>query len=293
MSVLNWYILNRAYPEVSMILGYSTEEIIECCLGYIEDKVGIGLPVPHVLGRLEGVGLVGRKTFIDKDFKGVQQAHYSILQHLTIMTPLVDEHLSMICAESNGCPDDWIMREHMHQLTSWSKGLDLSDGETVEEQMIKRLAAGPSSQVTSWQGYDINGYLFYTAAKDKKTVSQNSGVHIEALDKRIGQSTIYYGFIDDIWKVHYGSNIHVPIFRCRWVKHPRGVEVDGYGLMIVDLNNVGYKDNPWILASQVAQVLYIADLAKKTKHVVVTGKQDIIGVDGIDDVEEYIINTMK
>jgi len=26
----------------------------------------------------------------------VQQAHYSILQHLTIMNPLVNEHLSMI-----------------------------------------------------------------------------------------------------------------------------------------------------------------------------------------------------
>ena len=54
----------------------------------------------------------------------------------------------------------------------------------VEEQTIKRLAAGPSTQVTSWQGCDINGYLFYTAAKDKKTVSQNSGVRIAALDER-------------------------------------------------------------------------------------------------------------
>jgi hypothetical protein len=70
--------------------------------------------------------------------------------------------------------------------------------------------------------------------------------------------------------VHYSSNIQIP----------KGVEVDGYGLMIVDLNNVGYKDDPWVLASQVAQVLYIADPAKKTKHVIVHGKQDIIGVDG-------------
>jgi hypothetical protein len=57
--------------------------------------------------------------------------------------------------------------------------------------------------------------------------------------------------------------------------------------MIVDLNNVGYKDDPWVLASQVAQVLYVADPTKKTKHVVVPRKQDIIGVDGIDDVEGY------
>jgi hypothetical protein len=85
-----------------MIKGYSTEETIECCLGYLKDKVGIGLPVLRFLERLERVGTVGRKTFIDKDFKGVQQAHYSILQHLTIMTPLVFKNLSMIHAESNG-----------------------------------------------------------------------------------------------------------------------------------------------------------------------------------------------
>jgi hypothetical protein len=184
-------------------------------------------------------GEVGRcghsSTFINKDFKGVQQAHHSIMQHLTIMTPLVNEHLSMIRAESNGRSDDWIIREHKHRLTAWLKDLDLPHGETVEEQMIKRLAAGPSSQVTSWQGYDINGYLFYTVVKDKKTVSQNSGVRI--------------GVIDDIWEVYYGSNIQIPIFWCRWVKHPKGVEVDGYGLTIVDLNNVGYKDDPWVLAS--------------------------------------------
>jgi hypothetical protein len=85
-------------------------------------------------------------------------------------------------------------------------------------------------------------------------VSQNSGVRIEALDERIGQSTTYYGVIDNIWEVHYGSNIQIPVFGCHWVKHPRGVVVDGYGLMIVDINNVGYKDDPWVLALQVAQV---------------------------------------
>ena len=67
----------------------------------------------------------------------------------------------------------------------------------------------------------------------------------------------------------------------------KGVEVDAYGLTIVDLNNIGYKDNQWVLASQVTQVLCVADLAKKKKHVVVPEKQDIIGVEGIEDVEEY------
>ena len=150
MPILNRYILNHAHPEGSMIEGNSTEEVIESCLGYLQENVSIGLPIPRFLGRLEGVGTVGRKIFIDKDFKGVQQAQYSILQHLTIMTPLVNEHLSIICAESNDHSDDWIMREHKCRLITWLKDLDLPDGETVEEQTIKRLVAGPSSQVTSW-----------------------------------------------------------------------------------------------------------------------------------------------
>ena len=123
--------------------------------------------------------------------------------------------------------------------------------------------------------------------KDKKTLSQNSGVCIEALDETPGQNTTYFGVIDDIWEVHYGSNIQIPVFRCRWVKHLKGVEVDAYGLTIVELNNIGYKDDQWVLASQIAQVLYVADPAKTTKHVVVPEKQDIIGVEGIEDVEEY------
>jgi hypothetical protein len=55
MSILNRYILNRSYPEGSRIEGYNIEEIIECCLGYLKDKVGIGLPLPRFLGRIKGV----------------------------------------------------------------------------------------------------------------------------------------------------------------------------------------------------------------------------------------------
>jgi hypothetical protein len=44
-----------------MIEGYSTEEIIEFCLGYLKDKVGIGLPIPHCLGGWKGLAQLGGK----------------------------------------------------------------------------------------------------------------------------------------------------------------------------------------------------------------------------------------
>ena len=36
MSVLSRYVHNRAYLEDSMIEGYSTEEVTECCQEYLK-----------------------------------------------------------------------------------------------------------------------------------------------------------------------------------------------------------------------------------------------------------------
>jgi hypothetical protein len=39
-------------------------------------------------------------------------------------------------------------------------------------------------------------------------------------------------------------SLQIPIFKGQWVKHPHGIEVDEYGFTIVDLRNVGNKDEP-------------------------------------------------
>ena len=69
MCILNRYVLNRAYPEGSMIEGYSTEEVIECCLGYLNDKVSIGLSVPCFLGGWKGLGQLGGKHLLTRILK--------------------------------------------------------------------------------------------------------------------------------------------------------------------------------------------------------------------------------
>jgi hypothetical protein len=56
------------------------------------------------------------------------------------------------------------------------------------------------------------------------------------------------------------------------VKHPQGVEVDEYGFTIVDLRNVGHKDELWVLASTITQVFYILDSKDEKKHVIVPRK---------------------
>jgi hypothetical protein len=63
--------------------------------------------------------------------------------------------------------------------------------------------------------------------------------------------------------------MQIPVFKCEWVKHPNGVSVDNYGLTLVDLKDLGHKDDPWVLADPVTQVFYVLYL-EIGKHVVVS-----------------------
>jgi hypothetical protein len=62
-------------------------------------------------------------------------------------------------------------------------------------------------------------------------------------------------------------SLQIPILKCQWVKHPQGVEIDDYGFAIIDQKNVGHKD--------------------VKKYIVVPGKQRVVGVDVVEDEEEY------
>ena len=66
-----------------------------------------------------------------------------------------------------------------------------------------------------------------------------------------------------------------------------GVFVDKYGLTTVELQSVGYKDDQWVLASEVAQVAYYVMPEDNRKYVVVSGKQRIMGADEVQSLEEY------
>jgi hypothetical protein len=71
------------------------------------------------------------------------------------------------------------------------------------------------------------------------------------------------------------------------VKHPQGIEINDYGFTIVDLTNVGYKDEPWVLAATVAQVFYILDPKDEKKYIIIPKKQWVVRVDDVEDEEEY------
>jgi len=304
MGVLKKYVHNRARPEGSISKGYGTEEVIEFCVDFVPDLEPIGVPESRHEGRLSGKGTLGKKVMVYRDRHSFTQAHYTVLQNSIFVAPYLEVHKNIVRSENPGKPDSWIKEKHMETFSSWLRTHLLNDEEVGDQLYL--LAASPSSTVLNFQGYEINGNTFYTIAQDKKSTNQNSGVRFDAArDDGSGEKDTYYGYIEEIWELDYGPSFKVPLFRCKWVNlNGEGVKVDQqYGMTTVDLKNLGYAGEPFVLAKDVAQVFYVKDMSsipKKRKnkqatdtsnneprrHIVLSGKRNIVGVEDKTDMSE-------
>ena len=228
------------------------------------------------------------------------KAHYTVLQNSSLVDPYIEEHKQSLRSEFPGRNETWITREHTKTFSIWLRKKCQGD-KSIPEQLYL-LAVQPSWHVLTYQGYEINGNTFYTVAQDKRSTNQNSGVHIDATDPN-GTKLTYYGRIEEIWELDYGPNFKVPLFKCQWVKvGGGGVKVDNeYGMTTVDLNNIGYKDEPFVLAKDVNQVFYVNDMSTKPKkgknnkdqiivqpkrHIVLSGKRNIVGIEDRSDMSK-------
>nr|ABA91694.2 transposon protein, putative, CACTA, En/Spm sub-class [Oryza sativa Japonica Group] len=293
MGVLKKYVRNRARPEASIAKGYGTEEVIEFCVEFIEDLRPIGVPESRHEGTLRGKGTLGRKAITTVDNNLFRKAHFTVLQHSSLVAPYIEEHLALVRARNIGKSDAWITRHHIDTFPAWLRQ-HLMGNESINQQLAF-LARGPSGSIATFQGYEINGYTFYTRAQDMKSTNQNSAVRVDAMGHD-GTTATYYGAIEDIWELDYGP-LKVPLFQCQWVRLTGGgVMIDDSGMTTIDLNKVGYSDEPFVLANDVTQVFFVKDMSSKGKkgrgpdepkrQVVLPGKRKIVGVEDKTD-EDY------
>ena len=61
------------------------------------------------------------------------------------------------------------------------------------------------------QRVEINGNTFYTISQDKKSTNKNSGVRVDATEPN-ADIHIYYGRIEEIWKLDYAHNFKILLF---------------------------------------------------------------------------------
>ncbi|KAL9225974.1 hypothetical protein vseg_001839 [Gypsophila vaccaria] len=287
---------NRYRPEGSIVEATVASETLGFCQDYLKNVQPLGLPTSRHEGRLQGKGTLGRKI-IKVDGASFDKAHMYVLQHMMEVHPYLNEHFALLKRQYPHKHETWLMSEQSRLFAQWFKEkvmTEVSNPTNEISEDLRWLAHRPNRNFLSYEGYDINGFCFYTYRQDEKSTMQNSGVTIVASSlqyvgrakKPVDITQSYYGVIDDIWELDY-REFSVPIFRCKWIDCEKGVKIDDLGFILVDFNVIGYIDDPFILASQAKQVFFVQDPLDNRRSIVRYGKRRILGVDGVVDEEEY------
>ncbi|CAA0810941.1 Unknown protein [Striga hermonthica] len=281
------YVKNPHRPEASIVDRYVAEEAIEFCTEYLSQTKSVGLPKSRHDGRGSGQGTLGGKMK-SVDREELLKAHLYVLTNTPEVHPYLDQHKRLIKEQNPRKPERWLVNEHNKTFIPWFKNEVGNDN--LASETVSWLALGPNSDVITWRGYDINGYSFYTKERDDKSTMQNSGVSLvadsihfsSAKDKNpLYASSSYYGIIEEIWELNY-IKFKVPVFKCKWVDSNNGVKLDEWGFTLVDFSKEGYKNEPFVVASQAKQVFYVTDPCDKNWLVVLQGKKRVSN-DSVDD----------
>ena len=145
------------------MITYDNQEILD----YIDPSNPISISKSRHEGRLAGIGILGEKTFTP-DMNSYRQAHFLVLQHTEEVSPYIDEHKEVLRQLNPGRSETWLAKAHMSGFNFWFRDrIERSDSR--KDDALRNLAWGPLFTITSYQGYDINGYTFYTIAQDNKS----------------------------------------------------------------------------------------------------------------------------
>jgi Domain of unknown function (DUF4216) len=137
-----------------------------------------------------------------------------------------------------------------------SKHFNKEEGVTDE---LYALACGPDQRVNHYTSCIIGGMRFHTRELEMQRRTQNSGI---ATTGYKGEEEIeYLGVLIDIIELNYGSNHSVFLFQCDWwdISNKKiGIHIDPY-FTSVNFTRTWYQNEPYILATQAAQVIYLKD----------------------------------
>ncbi|GKA64055.1 putative transposon, En/Spm-like protein, partial [Tanacetum coccineum] len=185
-------------------------------------------------------------------------------------------HKQVLKTENPGKRIAFLENEHSKSFAKWLRKeveRELAISKESVSETVRWISYGPRATVVKYDAYNINGYTFRTKCHDGK-VYQNSGVSVEAIDLHISKEVattrqaFYYGVLQEIWVLDYRFR-KIPLFKCDWINHRAGgVKRDNLGYTMVDLNNLGHKVDPFILASQARQVFYVKDHIDKKLSIV-------------------------
>jgi hypothetical protein len=81
---------------------------------------------------------------------------------MPFVSKYLDEHKEVLLRDNHGHNESWLVNEHMRKFIGWLRYQISQSSNTQTSEYLKKLARGPIFTVVTYQGYDINGYTFYT-----------------------------------------------------------------------------------------------------------------------------------
>jgi hypothetical protein len=86
---------------------------------------------------------------------------------MPIVFEYLDEHKEVLLRDNPWRNESWLANEYMRKFIGWLRDR-ISKSNTHKIEYLKKLAHDLIFTVVTYQGYDINGYTFYTEQQDKK-----------------------------------------------------------------------------------------------------------------------------
>ncbi|GJS12987.1 hypothetical protein Tco_0407459 [Tanacetum coccineum] len=277
IKVIKGHVRNRNKPEGCITEETITKETIEFFSEYHKSMETIGIPP----GKHETYENEEGKPFLAGKSSEVyaelfQKAHLYVIHNTDEIVPYIERHKQVLKTENPGKRIAFLENEYSKSFAKWLREeveKELAINKESVSETVRWISYGPRATVVKYDAYNINGYTFRTKCHDGK-VYQNSGVSVEAIDLHISKEVAttrqayYYGVLQEIWVLDYRFR-QIPLFKCDWVNHKSGgVKRDKLGYTLVDLNNLGHKVDPFVLASQALQVFYVKDPVDKKLSIV-------------------------
>nr|GMC86031.1 putative transposase En/Spm [Ipomoea batatas] len=160
-----------------------------------------------------------------------------------------------------GATNEEIDQEVERSFANWFRDYVYNPANNVGNQALIDLACGPLMQVTTYNGYVVNGFKFQTEQHCIRKSTNNFGVSIKGTSLSHGDS-LFFGTLKEIVEVEY-PNIplkKVVLFNCEWFDPTpnTGTKLNSdSGLAEVHSRKRYRKYDPFIIAQNACQVCYI------------------------------------
>ncbi|KAL0307565.1 UNVERIFIED_CONTAM: hypothetical protein Scaly_2978600 [Sesamum calycinum] len=291
---------NKAHFEASIVEAYIVEEIGWFTSHYFEPHVTCkrrrpnrndDLTCEHERISRDIFNHPGRPSgALKKRYATEQERHMMetyVLCNSEVAAPYYESFLNELY-KTYSADDPLIDRLVTIDFIGWFKSRVESELQNIEDDLLRSLYWGPKQFVKTWPCYFVNGFNFHTEDHNVGKSTMNCGVCVKISSYRDTEND-FYGMLEEIIELDYPLNddLHVVLFKCRWVDPTRGMKIDEE----VPVPKVNTNNHTYDLHDPDGLQL-IVDLTSAMQHGVGTSRldEDDEDEDDEDSFDDYETN---